>query len=509
MLENAELFQKVEKEDYKAQIEPLRLELGKLQRACKDLEIPVMIVFEGFDASGKGKQIAELIEALDPRGFDVYAVKKETEEEKRYPFLWRFWTKTPEKGKIAIYDTSWYRKVLTERFEKSLSKKELKESFRSIRSFEQQLTADGTVLIKLFLCIDRKEQEKRFRKLREKKETKWRVTKEDLERNRRFDEFRKLNEEMLEATDLEEASWQVIGAKDRRFATLQICRIVAQKLEEAVRFKETCLSPKECTDSSDSSDGAGDSDISDHSDGADSLNIPDILTEVDLTKSCTRQEYEKRLQKLQRKLSRLHGELYRKKIPMVLCFEGWDAGGKGGAIHRLTEKMDPRGYAVHPTAAPNDVEKAHHYLWRFWRAMPKTGHVTIFDRTWYGRVMVERVEGFCTSSEWKRAYREINDMEQDLLDAGTIVLKFWLHIDKEEQEKRFRAREENPEKCWKITDEDWRNREKWDAYERAVNEMLFRTSRPEAPWIVVEGNDKYYARLKVLETVVKAIEERI
>ena len=190
-------------------------------------------------------------------------------------------------------------------------------------------------------------------------------------------------------------------------------------------------------------------------------------------------------------------------------FEGWDAAGKGGAIKRLTEKMDARGYVVNPTAAPNDLEKAHHYLWRFWKNMPKDGHIAIFDRTWYGRVMVERIEGFCTQEEWKRAYKEINDMEKDLADAGAVVLKFWMQIDKKEQEKRFRQRQENPEKQWKITEEDWRNREKWEQYEEAVNEMLIRTSTEYAPWIVVEGNDKYYARLKVLETVIDALEKRI
>ena len=213
--------------------------------------------------------------------------------------------------------------------------------------------------------------------------------------------------------------------------------------------------------------------------------------------------------KVQKKLEKLHGELYRYRIPVVLGFEGWDAGGKGGAIKRLTQRMDPRGYVVHPTASPNDIERAHHYLWRFWTDMPKAGHVTIFDRTWYGRVMVERIEGFCTRQEWQRAYREINDMEKDLTEAGAVVLKFWMQIDKEEQARRFQARQENPEKQWKITDEDWRNREKWDQYEEAVNEMLIRTSSPYAPWIVVEGNCKYYARIKVLETVVEAVEKKL
>ena len=234
-----------------------------------------------------------------------------------------------------------------------------------------------------------------------------------------------------------------------------------------------------------------------------------ILSRADLSLSYTKEEYKQRLNELQKRIEQLHGELYRRRIPVVLGFEGWDAGGKGGAIKRLTEKMDPRGYVVHPTASPNDIERQHHYLWRFWMDMPKAGHVTIFDRTWYGRVMVERIEGFCTRQEWQRAYKEINSMERDLADAGAIVLKFWMQIDKDEQERRFKARQENPEKQWKITDEDWRNREKWEQYEEAVNEMLIRTSTPYAPWVVVEGNNKYYARIKVLETVVKAIEERL
>ena len=234
-----------------------------------------------------------------------------------------------------------------------------------------------------------------------------------------------------------------------------------------------------------------------------------ILDTIDLDKVLSDEEYDIKLEKLQKKIQKLHGELYRQKIPMVIGFEGWDAGGKGGAIRRLTEKMDSRGYVVFPIQAPSTIEKNHHYLWRFWKNMPKDGHITIFDRTWYGRVMVERIEGFCSEEEWKRAYKEINDMEQSLYNAGAIVIKFWLQIDKGEQKARFEARQADPEKQWKITDEDWRNREKWDAYEMAVNEMIAKTSTQHAPWVIVEGNDKKYARIKVLETVIQAMETRL
>ena len=493
MLEKMDLSKRMEKETYKEKITSLQAELGRLQRECKELKIPVMIAFEGFDAAGKGLQIGELLQALDPRGFEVHAVKQETEEEKMYPFLWRFWTKIPEKGRIAIYDTSWYRRVLVERFEKKMSEKQLAEAFSSICSFEQQLTDDGMVLVKLFLCIDQKEQKKRLKKLLKNKETAWRVTEADWKRNKDFSKYRAINEEMLKKTDTDYAPWMLIEATDRRFATVKIYTAVIQMMKRAV---ERAKAPEQSVKQKNAI--AYDKDLQ-----------SSILSKADLSLSYTKEEYKEKLRKLQDKIEKLHGELYRRRIPVVLGFEGWDAGGKGGAIKRLTQKMDPRGYVVHPTASPYDIEKAHHYLWRFWQAMPKAGHVTIFDRTWYGRVMVERIEGFCSTEEWQRAYKEINDMENDLVNAGAIVIKFWLQIDKDEQERRFTERQQNPEKQWKITDEDWRNREKWDQYEEAVNEMLIRTSTPEAPWVVVEGNNKYYARIKVLETVVKAIEERL
>ncbi len=350
------------------------------------------------------------------------------------------------------------------------------------------------VLIKLFLAIDQQEQKKRMKRLQKQKETAWRVEKGDLERNRRYEDYLSIAEELLRKTDSDDAPWTVIEATDERFAEVKIYRTVVAALEEAVRRAEKEilqnqeLRPSETSRQTEDLHGS-------------------ILAQADLSKQLERKEYKKRLKKLQKKMERLHGELYRKRIPVVLCFEGWDAAGKGGAIKRLTECMDPRGYVVHPTAAPDETEKAHHYLWRFWRSMPKDGHIAIFDRTWYGRVLVERIEGFCTEAEWKRAYQEINDMEKNLADHGVVILKFWMQIDKEEQKRRFERRQEDPEKQWKITEEDWRNREKWDQYETAVNEMLLRTSTDDAPWIVVEGNDKYYARIKVLETVVNVLEK--
>ena len=502
MLDQIDLTKKMEKDEYKARMEQMTPRLSRLQRECKELGIPVMIVFKGFGAAGKGVQISKLISALDPRGFSVYAIDGESKDEQLRPFLWRFWTKTPEKGRIAIFDRSWYRRVLVDRFDGVTTSRELGYAYEEINSFERQLTDGGYVIIKLFLAIDKKEQKKRFKKLMESKSSAWRVTDADLKRNKEYDAYKEMNDEMLQKTDTDYAPWHIIEATDKEFATVKIYSAVIaameQKIQEVKQKKEAkATAAKKKTV------------VAEKPEGEDSVLRTSSLNSVDLSLRYSKEEYKEKLDKLQNRIQELHGELYRKRIPVILGFEGWYAGGKGGAIKRLTEKMDPRGYQVNPTAAPNDIERAHHYLWRFWNNVPKKGHIAIFDRTWYGRVMVERIEGFCSKEEWSRAYKEINDMEANWVHSGAVVLKFWLQIDKDEQERRFRERMENPEKQWKITDEDWRNREKWDQYEQAVDDMLVHTSTTYAPWIIVEGNNKYYARIKVLESVIDAIEKRL
>lgn len=493
MLEKIDLSKKVDKKTYRKVMDEAEEKLGLLQRECKDAGIPVILVFEGMGAAGKGVQINRLIQALDPRGFDVYACDRPTEDEQMRPFLWRYWTKTPAKGRIAVFDRSWYRSVQVDRFDGLTPEDKLGDAYQDILSFEKQLCDDGTVIMKFFLYIDKDEQKKRFKKLEGSKETSWRVTDEDWNRNKDFDRYLKMNEEMLENTDTDYAPWVIIEAVDKDYAALKIVSSVMDRLEyelERRRPEEGKPAQRQETKTRERFKNG-------------------VLSGIDLSKSLTEEEYKTRLKKLQKRLAELHSELYRLRIPVVIGFEGWDAGGKGGAIKRLTSNLDPRGYRVNPTAAPNDIEKVHHYLWRFWNNVPKAGHIAIFDRTWYGRVMVERIEGFCSETEWRRAYQEINEMESHMANAGAVVLKFWLHIDKDEQERRFKERQANPAKQWKITDEDWRNREKWDQYEEAVNEMLIRTSTTYAPWIVVEGNDKRYARVKVLQTVVDALEKKI
>lgn len=480
------------KKERKAEMEKTAAKLGWLQRQLKEAKIPVLITFDGLDAAGKGLQINRLIQALDPRGFDVYTGDKDGEEERMHPFLWRFATKTPANGRITIFDTSWYRHVQQDYFDGMTKEKNLDEAFADILAFEKYLVDNGVLLIKFFLTIPEKEQKKRFDKLEQSEETAWRVTEADRARNREYKKYRKINEEMISRTSWIGAPWHTVDSTKKDVAALAIMNTVNRCMEQALEEKERVKEP-----------GIYEGPLP-----------PDrykkgILAKTDLSKTLEQKEYREKLDKLQKKAEKLHSELYRLRIPVVLCFEGWDAAGKGGAIKRLTSHLDPRGYQVCPTASPDDTEKSHDYLWRFWTRFPKDGHIAIFDRTWYGRVMVERIEGFCTEDDWRRAYDEINAMEAHLVHSGAVILKFWIHIDKDEQERRFNDRMKNPEKQWKITDEDWRNREKWDQYEEAVNEMLERTSTEKAPWIVVEGNSKYYARIKVLKTVVDALEEKI
>lgn len=483
------------KDEKKQKKEVLKKEmerLGRLQRECKEEKIPVYLLFDGYDGAGKGVQIGRLMQALDPRGFDVYTGDKDTEEEALRPFLWRFAVHAPAAGRIAIYDTSWYRGVQADRFEGILKEKQVDAAFEDILAFERCLVDGGTVIVKLFLEISEKEQAKRFEKLLGSKDTAWRVTEKERERNAHYGKYKKISDEMIRRTDMPYAPWYVIDAKDKTETALTVIKTVADVLEKALEKKRAGKEPElfEAPLPPDRYEKG-------------------ILAKADLTKSLKEAEYRKKLAKLQKRLETLHGELYRLRIPVILGFEGWDAAGKGGAIKRLTSHLDPRGYKVCPTASPNDLEKSHHYLWRFWNNVPKAGHIAIFDRTWYGRVMVERIEGFCSEADWHHAYREINEMETHFVNSGALVLKFWIQIDKDEQERRFNDRMKNPEKQWKITDEDWRNREKWDSYVLAVNEMLEKTSTKDAPWIVVEGNSKWYARIKVLETVADAMEKKI
>lgn len=486
MLEKIDLSKELTKDEYKKSMSGLTENLGQLQRKAKELQIPIMIVFDGWDASGKGSLINELLMSLDPREFNIYPINPPNEEEKLRPFFWRFWLRTPAKGRMAIYEKSWYRKVFDERVTDSLPEQEILKYYQRINSFERQLVEDGTVIIKFFLHISPEEQKKRFKDIKKDHPFVWEVMKKDFNQNQKYNQYLAAAEEMIEKTDNNYAPWTVVEANDRKFAAVKIFQVISRTIEEKIKEKEN---------------GSRNLPV---------LELPalnsSILDKLDLSKDLNKEEYGEELKKCQEKIREIEYRMYLARKPLIVLYEGWDAAGKGGNIRRLVQKMDPRGYEVISTAAPNDLEKSHHYLWRFWNALPKAGHVTIFDRTWYGRVLVERVEGFCQAEEWKRAYREINEFEEQLIDYGGVLVKFWLHIDQEEQLKRFKEREQTPNKQWKITEEDWRNRGKWDRYIEALDEMFFRTSTTYAPWTIVEANSKYYARIKTLQTIIEKCE---
>ena len=500
MLEKIDLTHSLTKKEYKSEIDELETQLAVLQQRIKDLDIPVLIVFEGWSASGKGTYISKILYPLDPRYFNVFTLDKLNENAEMRPFLWNYWTKTPAKGRITIFDKSWHRVALPERQEKSpISNAALKGFYYDVNAFEHQLSADGTLIIKLFLHISKDEQKKRFNELMKNPDTKWRVDLHDIKQNKEYEKHLKYFENMIQQSNFGFSEWNIIEANDKNYATIKIYKVIISKIQEEINKRLTS--------------GLDGSESKEKSAGAKIITVDpppvSILSSINPNKNMEQDEYKEQLEYYQNKLSHLGYKLYTKRRAVVIAYEGWDAAGKGGNIRRLTQELDPRGYDVVPVAAPSKEELSHHYLWRFWEAMPKDGHFAIFDRSWYGRVMVERLEGFCSVDEWQRAYKEINDMELHLHNHGVIIIKFWIHIDKAEQLTRFEMREIDPLKQHKITAEDWRNRDKWDEYQKAVDEMLFRTSTSYAPWTVVEGNNKKYARIKTLKFAADTLEERL
>ncbi|HEY5557343.1 polyphosphate:AMP phosphotransferase [Acetobacterium sp.] len=490
MLEKIDLNVTIDKAAYRSAKEALSNKLGVLQRKVFELKIPVLIIFEGWDAAGKGTLINELLMPLDPRNVRVHNLKNETYEEFNRPFLWRYWSKSPEKGQITIFNRSYYSDL---EYRQSLDGVDLQGLMNHVNEFERTMRNDGMIIFKFFVHISQEEQKKRFEKLQKKDATAWRVTPRDKDENKHYKKLlEKVNQE-LELSDKNGANWTIIEGHQKDYATIKVLNTLATRLEKEIKDFENApkiaLKPL----------------IHDN----DAQYDTEVLDHVSLDQTMTGPEYAKALNDCQKKLYLLENEIYLRRIPLVIAFEGWDAAGKGGAIKRLSSNLDPRGYTVYPTGSPNDIEKKHHYLWRFWRDVPKNGHISIWDRSWYGRVMVEPIEGLCMLEEYSQSFQEINEFEKQLSDWGAIVIKFWLHIDEKEQLKRFTERQNNPEKQWKITEEDWRNREKWGTYKIAVNTMLLKTSTSNAPWIIVEAQNKEYARIKVLKEVIAAIETKL
>ena len=490
MFEKLDLTKTIDDETFEDTISPLKERLGILQRTLRDLNIPVIIVIEGWNASGITMSTHEIIKSLDPRGFNLHATDTPSDEERARPFMWRFWIRTPSNGRIAIFARSWYSRALAEKLHGLIWKKTLKDKISSINNFERQMSDNGAAIIKFFLHISKDEQKRRLLERERNPLTAWLVTPHIWDFHHHYDTYLPIIDEFIQNTDTASAPWHVIEATDRKYTIFKVYSVLVKTLEKRIAQTQEGQSKKG------------------------KIKIPATPPKTPVLRSSspatpyTKEECQNLLNNLQIEMLELHYLLFKRNIPFIVVYEGWDAAGKGGNITRIARYMNPLGYDVIPVAAPNENEKQYHYLRRFIKHFPRAGHIAIFDRSWYGRVLVERVEGFCSEYEWQRAYREINEMEQEYVESsGGGMVKFWLEIDRDEQLKRFRQREDDPLKQYKITEEDWRNREKRDLYEDAVEEMLARTNTPYAPWVVIESDDKWYARVKALKTFIQSVEK--
>lgn len=487
MFETAELGRKLSKKEYEEQEPGLRMQLLEVQEDLKHASFPVIILIGGVDGAGKGETVNLLHEWMDPRYLETHAFGSPSDEEKERPENWRFWRVLPPRGRIAIFFGSWYTRPIIERVYGKTKDEELDASLIRINTLEKELVDDGALIIKLWFHLSKHVQKARLHSLEKNPKTRWRVTKTDWKHLKLYDKFRRISERAVRTTSTGEAPWILIEGADERYRSItvgqHILELISKRLAESKSKAKAASSHK--------------------SETKDPYTLLDTL---DLSQSLTEAKYKRQLEKYQGQLNLLYREAKSKGRSAILVFEGWDAAGKGGIIRRITAAMDARDYRVIPIAAPTEEERSHHYLWRFWRHLPRAGRVTVFDRSWYGRVLVERVEGLATETEWMRAYAEIINFEQQLYDHGVLLVKFWVHVDADEQLRRFKARQETPYKHYKITQEDFRNREKRNDYELAANEMLDRTGTEFAPWDLIEANDKRFARIKALRIFCERLE---
>ncbi len=496
MFEATKVGRSVSKKDFKDQEDELRTQLLAIQRDLKETNIPVIIIVSGIEAAGKGGVVNRLNNWLDTRGVQTFAFWDESDEERERPRYWRFSRAMPARGEISILFGGWYQAPIEQRFRKHWSDAALDGELNNIVEFENMLIQDGALIIKFWFHMSEADQKARLKELSRDDRSRWKMLPDKSKFSEHYAAFEQVAERVILHTDRGRSPWYLIEATNRLYRDLT----VGKTLLHAIRSRLNEPTPADHTATLKS-------------------NAPELptspsaqitlLDQLDLSLSLSSDDYKSELKRLQNEINELAWAAYKKKRSTVLIFEGVDAGGKGGAIRRITNAIDARLYRAIPVAAPTDEEKAHHYLWRFWRHIPRSGHITIYDRSWYGRVLVERVENFATDAEWQRAYSEINQFEEQLTENGIILMKFWIHISQDEQLRRFKDRENVPYKQYKITDDDWRNRDKWPQYKEAVNEMVARTSTKDATWTLVEGNNKRYARIKVLRTICDTLSEAL
>jgi polyphosphate:AMP phosphotransferase len=491
MFESAELGHKIKKEEFETEEPILREKLLDVQYDLLEKpEFSVVILIGGVDGSGKGETANLLLEWMDPRSIQVHAIDAATKEEKAQPRLYRFWQRLPPRGKLGIFLGSWYTDPIIERGYKRSTQADFDKAMAEIVNFERMLSNERVLVIKFWLHLSKRTQKKRLQGLEADPRTAWRVTPLDWERYQMYDRFRKLSERALRTTSTAAAPWYVIESTDDEYRALSVGHIlhdaIRKRIDDPVHNAQVHAPPLPKP-----------------------IDKLDILGALDLDLTLEKEQYNKELEALQAKLNKLTRDPRFKRRSVVMVFEGSDAAGKGGAIRRITGALDARQYRVIPIAAPTDEEKARPYLWRFWRNLPKQGKFAIFDRSWYGRVLVERIEKFCDEDDWMRAYGEINDFEEGLHQSGTLVVKYWLQISSEVQLQRFEDRAKTSFKRYKLGPEDWRNREKWGEYQTAASEMIDRTGTEYAPWTIVEANDKRHARIKVLRTLCDRLEAEL
>ena len=498
MFRTAELQRQLPKEDYHQQVPQLREDLLMMQMELREAPFPVIVVFAGVDGAGKSETVNKLHEWMDSRWLVTRAFGEPSDEERDRPGYWRFWRELPPRGRMGLFLSSWYSMPILDHVYGYIGLADFDERLERIKTFEQTLADDGALILKFWMHLSKNAQKERLRKLEKHPLLHWRISRRDWRHWELYDQFIAAAERTLMKTSTGLAPWKIVEGYDERYRSVAVATII----RDAIRFR--------LEEAKVQSAGNGDPSARPPKPASppESNGLPPvtILSRLDMSQTLAKDDYDAGLKRYQGKLNQLQRAARERKVSTIMVFEGWDAAGKGGSIRRITAALDARDYQVIQIAAPTDEEAAHNYLWRFWRHLPRAGRVTIYDRSWYGRVLVERIEGFARTREWQRAYAEINDFEAQLVERGIVLLKFWLHITPDEQLRRFKEREQIGYKAWKLTEEDWRNRKRWADYELAVNDMVERTSTRQAPWTLVEANDKRHARVEVLRTLCERLE---
>lgn len=487
MFESAEIGRTIDKATFDAEEPALRQALLEAQYELRQqARFPVIVLINGVEGAGKGETVKLLTEWMDPRLIQVSTFDLQTDEELARPPAWRYWRQLPAKGRMGIFFGNWYSQMIQGRVHGRFKNAKLDQAIAGAERLERMLSDEGALIFKFWFHLSKKQMKARLESLRDDPLHSWRISPLDWQQSKTYDKFVRHGERVLRRTSRDYAPWYIVEGVDHHYRSLTVGRILLEGLQAALASPQRRAAQPHAAPISRQSSA--------------------LLASLNLHQRLSRDDYKHQLASEQARFARLMREKKMRRHALIAVFEGNDAAGKGGAIRRVTGALDPRQYRIVPVAAPTEEERAQPYLWRFWRHVPARGQFTIFDRSWYGRVLVERVEGFCSEADWLRAYGEINDFEEQLTDAGVILVKFWLSIDQDTQLQRFREREATPFKRFKITEEDWRNREKWDDYADAVGDMVDRTSTGIAPWTLVEANDKRFARVKVLRTLNDHIE---